>query len=287
MRFVAANRVPAYVKSMNQKRIGFVGAGRVGRGLSLALSRCGYAIAGVASRARGDAQALVDSSDIVFLTVPDDAIAPVCASLQWRRGKAAVHCSGAAELSVLQAAAEAGAQVGGFHPLQMFADPEIAARGLAGCAIAVEAPEPLAGELRGMVAALGGRLLALPAGARAAYHAGAHYAAAFVCGLLAEGTEIWRRIGIAPDDALPALLSLLRGATDALAHSGPARAMAGAIARGDIETVRRHLEALGRLDADLRERYCMLALRCVPLALEAGGIDEARAAEIRALLTKR
>ena len=287
MRFVAANRVPAYVKSMNQKRIGFVGAGRVGRGLSLALSRCGYAIAGVASRARGDAQVVVDSSEIVFLTVPDDAIEQVCASLRWRGGKAVVHCSGAAELSVLQAAADAGAQVGGFHPLQMFADPEVAARGLAGCAIAVEAPDPLAGELRSMVAALGGRLLVVPAGARAAYHAGAHYAAAFVCALLAEGTEIWRRIGIAPDDALPALLSLLRGATDAVVHSGPARAMAGAIARGDMETVRRHLDALGRLDAKLRELYCTLALRSVPLALEAGGIDEARAAEIRALLTKR
>jgi predicted short-subunit dehydrogenase-like oxidoreductase (DUF2520 family) len=272
---------------MNSKAIGFVGAGRVGRGLSLALARRGYAIAGVASRARGDAQAIVDSSDLVFLTVPDDAIARVCADLRWRRGTAAVHCSGAAELSVLQAAADAGAQVGGFHPLQMFADPEVAARGLAGCAIAVEAPEPLAGELRAMVAALGGRLLVVPAGARAAYHAGAHYAAAFVCALLAEGTEIWRRIGIAPDDALPALLSLLRGATDAVAHSGPARAMAGAIARGDVDTVRRHLEALGRLDAERRELYCALALRCVPLAREAGGIDGARAAQLRALLAPR
>ena len=274
-------------KSMNRKRIGFVGAGRVGRGLSLALSRRGYSITGVASRSRGDAQAVVDASDIVFLTVPDGAIAQVCASLHWRPGKAAVHCSGAAELSVLRAAENAGAQAGGFHPLQMFADPEIAARGLAGCAIAVEASEPLAGELRDMVAALGGRLLVVPAGARAAYHAGAHYAAAFVCALLAEGAEIWRRIGIAPDDALPALLSLLRGATDAVAHAGPARAMAGAVARGDIDTVRRHLAALGGLDAKLSELYCTLALRCVPLALEAGGIDEARAADIRALLTAR
>lgn len=267
-------------------RIGFVGAGRVGRGLSLALSRCGYEIAGVASRARGDAQAVVDASDLVFLTVPDSAICAVCAELKWKSAQAAVHCSGAAELSVLQAAASAGAQVGGFHPLQMFADPEVAARGLAGCAIAVEAVEPLAGTLRRMVAALGARLLVVPPGARAAYHAGAHYAAAFVCALLAEGVEIWRRIGIAPDDSLAALLSLLRGATDAVAHSGPARAMAGAIARGDVDTVRRHVEALGQLDPKLRDLYCTLALRTVPLALAAGGLDEARARTIRTLLEK-
>ena len=270
---------------MKLKRIGFVGAGRVGRGLSLALSRCGYELAGVASRAHGDAQSVADASDLVFLTVPDDAIAAVCAALRWREGQAAVHCSGAAELAVLQPAAAAGAHIGGFHPLQMFADPEVAAAGLAGCAIAVEAGEPLAAELRTMVAALRGRLLVVPPGARAAYHAGAHYAAAFVCALLAEGVDIWRRIGIAPDDALLALLSLARGATGAVAHSGPARAMAGAVARGDLDTVRRHVEALGRLDPKLRELYCTLALRTVPLALSAGGIDEARAARLRALLT--
>lgn len=266
-------------------RIGFIGAGRVGRGLSLALSRCGYQITGVASRARGDAQDVVDASELVFLTVPDDAIAAACSQLKWKTVHSVVHCSGAAELSVLDAAAREGAEVGGFHPLQMFADPEVAARGLAGCAIAVEAAEPLAATLRAMVAALGARLLVVPPGARAAYHAGAHYAAAFVCTLLAEGTEIWRRIGIAPDDALGALLALLRGATDAVAHSGPARAMAGAIARGDLATVQRHVEALGRLDPRLRELYCTLALRSVPLALAAGGIDAARAAQIRAALS--
>jgi predicted short-subunit dehydrogenase-like oxidoreductase (DUF2520 family) len=265
-------------------RLGFIGAGRVGRGLSLALSRCGYEISGVASRARGDAQALADSSDIVFLTVPDHAIASACASLRWSRSQSAVHCSGAAELSVLQAAADAGAQVGGFHPLQMFADPEVAARGLAGCAIAVEAAEPLAAKLEAMVSALGARLLVVPPGARAAYHAGAHYAAAFVCALLAEGTKIWGRIGIAPDDALRALLPLLRGATDAAAHSGPARAMAGSIARGDVETVKRHVAALEKLGPDIKRLYCALALRTIPLALEAGGVDAARAEEIRRAL---
>jgi predicted short-subunit dehydrogenase-like oxidoreductase (DUF2520 family) len=216
----------------------------------------------------------------VFLTVPDDAIAAVCGSLRWS-GQAAVHCSGAAELSVLHAA---NGPVGGFHPLVMFADPEVAARNIAGAAIAVEADEPLASKLKAMVQALGARLLVIPPGARAAYHGGAHFAAAFVCALLAQGTEIYRRIGIAPDDALPALLGLVRGATDAVAHSGPARAMAGSIARGDLETVKRHVQALQRLDPETARLYCELALKTVPLSLAAGGMSAARAEEIRAFL---
>ena len=44
----------------------------------------------------------------------------------------------------------------------------------------------------------------MPAGARAAYHAGAHYAGPFVAALLAEALGTWGRIGIRPDDALAA-----------------------------------------------------------------------------------
>ena len=213
--------------------------------------------------------------------MPDHAIAGVCRSLSWGK-QSAVHCSGAAELTVLAGAPQAG----GFHPLVMFADPEVAARSIAGAAIAVEADEPLATQLKGMVKALGARLLVIPPSARAAYHGGAHFAAAFVCAMLAEGIEIYRRIGIAPEDAKSALLGLLRGATDAVAHSSPAKAMAGSIARGDIETVRRHLEALDRLDPEAGELYRALALRTVPMSLAAGGMTSERAEEIRRLLSR-
>ena len=248
--------------------------------MSVALARAGYEICGVASRSRGDAQGVVDASDIVFLTVPDDAIAATCASLRWK-GQAAVHCSGAAELSVLKGT---NGPIGGFHPLVMFADPEVAARNIAGAAIAVEADEPLSSSLKAMVQALGARVLVIPPGARAAYHAGAHFAAAFACASVAQGLEIYRRIGIPPEDALPALLSLLRGATDAMAHAGPARAMAGSIARGDLDTVKRHVAALEKLDPEIAKYYCTVALKTVPMSLAAGGMTAARAEEIRTFL---
>ena len=266
--------------------LGFVGAGRVGRGLSLALSRAGYRVVGVAGRDPAAKARVFSEADILFLTVPDDALAGVAADLPWQDGKCAVHCSGAAELALLEAARRAGAHVGGFHPLQMFADPEVAARGLKGCAIAVEAEEPLAATLLGMVADLGARPLRVPRGSRAAYHAGAHYAGPFVVALLAEAIGIWSRLGIAEDDALAALLPLLRGSTEAIAHSGVARAMAGSVARGDVQTLEGHAAALGALDPALCELYCSLALRTVPLALAAGKLEAAQGARIEALLRK-
>ena len=268
----------------DKPRVGFIGAGRVGKGLSLALSRAGYPIVGVAGREPREKQHVLDESEIVFLTVPDDALSSVCGDLEWQESKSAVHCSGAAELTVLKHAADEGAQVGGFHPLQMFADPEVAARGLKGCAIAVEAEEPLAGTLLHMIAALGARPLRVPPGARAAYHAAAHYAGPFVAALLAEAVTIWGRIGIREEDALAALLPLARGSLDAIEHSGLARAMAGSVARGDMQTLEGHLRALGALDAGLANFYRRLALKTVPLALAAGKLDAARAARIHDVL---
>jgi len=268
----------------DKPRVGFIGAGRVGKGLSLALSRAGYPIVGVAGREPREKQHVLDESEIVFLTVPDDALSSVCGDLEWQESKSAVHCSGAAELTVLKHAADEGAQVGGFHPLQMFADPEVAARGLKGCAIAVEAEEPLAGTLLHMIAALGARPLRVPPGARAAYHAAAHYAGPFVAALLAEAVTIWGRIGIREEDALAALLPLARGSLDAIEHSGLGRAMAGSVARGDTQTLEGHLRALGALDANLADFYRRLALKTVPLALAAGKLDATRAARIHDVL---
>jgi len=135
-----------------------------------------------------------------------------------------------------------------------------------------------------MVTDLGARPLRVPPGARAAYHAGAHYAGPFIAALLAEAVTIWGRIGIRDDDALAALLPLARGSLDAVAHSGLPLAMAGSVARGDIQTLQRHVDSLRALDPALKDFYCRLALKTLPLALSAGKLDSASAVHIRELL---
>lgn len=112
-----------------------------------------------------EAQKVADSSTLVFLTVSDDEIGRVCASVRWREGIAAVHCSGATELSSLITAEEQGAWIGGFHPMQMFANPDVALNGLAGCTVGVEAKPPLRGTLDLLARDVGCVPFALPAGA--------------------------------------------------------------------------------------------------------------------------
>src|SRR5947207_14412764 len=125
---------------MPRKRVtlGFIGAGRVGTGLASAFARAGVNVVAIASRTRASArklakrvrgaracapQEVADRADLVFLTVPDDAIERVASGIRWRTGSACVHCSGAVDLDALKKAAADGALTGGFHPLHMFGEP--------------------------------------------------------------------------------------------------------------------------------------------------------------------
>lgn len=188
-----------------------------------------------AVRVTAEAQDVVDDSDFVFLSVSDDAIGPMCSSLRWRDGQAVVHGSGATEVNALTSAAAAGAHIGGFHPMQMFANPGVALAGLPGCTVGVEAEPPLLGTLHDLARAIGCTPFALPAGVRPLYHASAYYVGPFLIALLKEGVEIWRRFGANESQALQALVPLLRGTVAAVLDGGLARGMGGCVARGDIE----------------------------------------------------
>lgn len=119
--------------------IGIVGAGAVGRTLYAAFTRAGCEVRLAHARTGGvtddsarwapSAQACADASRLIFLTVPDDRIREVCAAIAWPATAAVVHCSGATPLDALAAARRRGAAVGGFHPLQMFANPAVRSRG--------------------------------------------------------------------------------------------------------------------------------------------------------------
>jgi predicted short-subunit dehydrogenase-like oxidoreductase (DUF2520 family) len=285
---------------LNRMRIAFVGGGPVAATLARALRHAGCQIAAIASRdarkahaiardlpgtvVAADAQAAADASDLVFLTVSDDAIRPVCEAIDWRPDHAVVHCSGATEREALASAAMAGAQVGGFHPLQMFADPVVALRTLAGCTITIDADDALAHTLEQLCVRLSCRAMRLPPGQRALYHASAYYVGPFLIALVQEAARIWERFGVSERDALQALLPLLEGTVAAARESGLVRGMGGCVARGDVGTVERHLAALEAYSPDVASLYRVLAARTVPLGVARGTLTVGVAEHIRALL---
>src|SRR6266849_5711425 len=283
-------------------KLGFVGAGRVGTGLASGFARAGVEVVALASRSVASAQALAkrvpgarvcvpqevaDRVDVVFLTVPDDAIEAVASGIKWRAGSACVHCSGAAELDTLRKAVADGALAGGFHPLHMFGEAGESAGALAGCAIALAGPDTLVEKLERLARVLDAKPLRLPEGGRALYHAAANFSGAFVIALIQETIALWGKLGIAEADALAALLPLVRGTADNAEKLGAAGGLGSAIARGDAGTIRRHLDVLAGEAPDSLELYRILSLRTIPLALAKGTLEPETAKEITALLQSR
>ena len=281
-------------------RLGFVGAGTVGTALAVSLAKRGFAVVAVGSRSKAsaeglaariggcaiydDAQGVVDAADLIFVTTPDDAIAPVVAEFAWRPGKAVVHCSGAASVDILEPARKAGAQVGAFHPLQSFSSIEAAIANLPGSTFALEGAEPLLSQLKELAGALGGTVVVLKPGDKVLYHAAAVIACNYFYTLAKLSTDLWEQFGVSRADALRALLPLIQGTVNNLANVGLPQALTGPIARGDLGTIKAHLQALSQRAPEMVATYRELGLQTIPLALGKGRIDAALAEAMRQLL---
>jgi predicted short-subunit dehydrogenase-like oxidoreductase (DUF2520 family) len=280
-------------------KLGFIGAGTVGTALSVRLSGLGYPVVAVSSRRRTsaqrlaqsvkgcrvfDSQGVADNVELIFITTPDDAIAWVASQLEWRPGQAVVHCSGADATDILQPAKQAGAQVGVFHPLQTFASVKQAMENIPGSTFALEAEEPLMKTLREMATALGGNWVELRAGDKVAYHAAAVIACNYLVTLLKLATDLWQTFDVPPQKATKALLPLLRGTIHNIETVGIPQCLTGPIARGDVGTIKKHLDALERATPHLVAAYRELGLQTIPIAVAKGKIDKNQAEELRVIL---
>ncbi|WP_206955654.1 Rossmann-like and DUF2520 domain-containing protein [Trinickia acidisoli] len=267
-------------------RLGFIGAGRLARCLAAGFARAGYPVAAVAARtpdsarrlaqalpqcrAVTDAQTVIDTSDVVFLAVPDDSIGTIANNLTFdgsnERTTALVHCSGATSVAVLAPAREAGVAIGGFHPLYLFTGDEADVDRIAGCSVTIEAQGELVPLLSALARSLGCEVLTLAGAQRMLYHGAAHYAASFALAALAEAVDIWRTLGFNDDQSLRALLPMLAGTVEAARAKGLSSALAGPVSRGDAAVLARQLTAFETLGEDHAMLYALLTRRALSLA---------------------
>src|SRR5258708_9332195 len=92
---------------------------------------------------------------------------------------------------------------------------------------------------------------------------------------------------IGEGEAAAAHLPLLRGTADNVEKLVAAGGRGSAVARGDVGTIRRHLDVLAKEAPDSLELYRILSLRTIPLALAKGTLEPETAKEITALLQSR
>jgi predicted short-subunit dehydrogenase-like oxidoreductase (DUF2520 family) len=278
--------------------IAIIGAGRVGCSVGFLLKQAGYTISGVAARSLASAeQAAVfigagepatdvvraaSKADIVFITTPDGAIRNVCDMIAsgggLRTGSLVVHMSGAHSLDLLDAARTAGAYRAVLHPLQSLASREQGIKTLPGSYFRIEADPESRARARDIVTALGGVELMLPKwspdkDSAALYHAGAVTVSNYFVALVDYGLKFYQALGADKQEALRAVLPLIRGTLHNIETLGIPDALTGPIMRGDIKTVQDHLEAMRKRTPELTDLYKELARQTVSVARDRGSIS--------------
>lgn len=277
----------------SQPSVGIIGPGRAGLGLALAWVRGGLRVLVHGRRQRpvpkplalsvaadGTPPPWLETVDVVVLAVRDDAIRPLAQALHGARrvqeSHVVLHLSGVLGQEALGPLVTTRAALGSLHPLQTIAEPERAPERLRGAWAAVEGM-PRAVEVGEILArAAGLHPFRLTPKMKAVYHAGAVFASNYFVVVEAVAQRLLRHAGLSDADAWAALRPLVEGTLENLVREGPRGALTGPVARGDSETIVRHLGALTFDDALL---YRALGRAALELA-EKQGMDEATAARI-------
>ena len=286
------------------KTVAFIGAGRVGTALAILLGRSGYRVVGAASRSLESAERLcrlaggtpwpdpataAGQAELVFLTTPDRLLAPLAGDLAargaFRAGQIVIHTSGALSSEVLRPVKSSGAFALSLHPLQAFASFEQALSLLPGSSLFLEGDPEAVAAGREVVRALGGRPCEIPTAAKPLYHAAACIASNYLVTLCRLSLSLYEKIGIPQEQALEAIIPLIRGTVANIKALGVPAALTGPIDRGDLVTISGHLEALERSAPEILPIYRALARETARVAEEKGGLSATEATEVMELLS--
>lgn len=290
-------------RSAKKPTVAILGTGRVGTAMACLLSQREYDVVAVADKAADaadNAAALSGArafenvaeaaalAQVILITTADGSIEEVCRSIAFSgqplEGRKVIHMSGALSLQALASAADKGADTLSIHPIQTFADLQGATEALPGSTFGVTCDPQLEGWARAFAASLDGRVLIVRDEDKVLYHA----AAAIACNLLAMvqyGAQFaCRELGFADTETSEAFGPLVVATAMNVARIGPSDALTGPLSRGDVATIRAHLQVLQQLDGDLAEMYRAVSRWGLKLVAEKGDLEATTIETMRRLL---
>ena len=227
-------------------KVGFIGAGKVGCSLYDYFVHNNIPVTGCYTRTQAKVSGtekqtqkifatsidkILTKSDVLFLTVPDDAIATVWELVKTYpiQGKFICHCSGSLGSAVLSGIEETGAY----------------------------------GYSMDLLSACPNHIVRLKSEDKPKYHAAAVFASNLAVGLINQAKRLLMECGFDEDAALKALKPLTVTNMNNIFDVGTCDALTGPVERHDIKTVQKHLNAL---DQETKETYSALTKEIIKLA---------------------
>ncbi|MDE5931339.1 MAG: DUF2520 domain-containing protein [Lachnospiraceae bacterium] len=261
-------------------KIGMIGAGRVGCSIGKYLTDNGKTVIGFYSRTYENAaeaaeftgtdcfhkmEELVALSDTLFITTPDGQIGAV-----WERMKEmsvneriVCHFSGSLSSDVFTGIDERKAYGASIHPMLAFRDRFTSYRQLQNCFFTLEGHSYALRRLEELLRELGNPYCQTEAAQKAKYHCAASVLSNDVLALLDMGFGLLVQCGFTEKEALQASKALISGNVENVLENGTLPSMTGPILRGDVSTVKKHLDVL---EGEEREIHRLLGKRLLGMA---------------------
>lgn len=243
-------------------KVAIIGAGVVGQTFAKLLADCPqYSVVLGSRNGAMSIEAAAKNADIVLLTVSDSAIQTVCQALvaanAIKPDAVVAHCSGALTSEILQAHKGPTASM---HPLQTFPSVQAALPKVAGTYCYCEGDEAALQILKPLIAALQMQPVEIQAKNKPLYHAAAVMACNNLVALMECALQLGEAAEINRDVMWKSLKPLVDATVENIDQQGTKAALTGPVARGEVETVRRHIEGIkqGGVSVDVELGYRVL-----------------------------
>mgnify|MGYP000974566418 CR=1 FL=1 len=270
------------LENRGRRRIGFIGAGKAGLTLGSYFLSKGLEISGYFSRTMDSAlfaaritgssafsslNELIEHSDILILSTPDDVLPGLWSKLRKLEltGRIVVHLSGSLSSDIFEGIGQKGASGYSVHPMFAFSGRDGSFDGLQDAFFTLEGPDERMEEVRELFHTTGNRTLVIEKDHKTRYHASNVMVSNLVIAIIGVGCRSFEKCGVAEGDPLKALLPLIRCNIENMSARGLAGALTGPAERNDVNTVKKHLDVL---DQEERAIYILLTKKLVRLAGE-------------------
>jgi predicted short-subunit dehydrogenase-like oxidoreductase (DUF2520 family) len=284
-------------------KISIIGAGTVGSTLSTALHDKGYPIISIISRTGYSAIRLANAvkckkvstqisdvasnSDIIFITVSDDAIRQVASDLakikKIKFNKIfIVHCSGVHSVEVLEPLRKKNALVGSIHPVQTFPSSIKSSRlqcKLKGIFYGIEGNTEAIEKADQIVEDLGGKSIVLLKEWKPLYHVACVFASNYLSMFLNTISKLTKTLELKASWA-EVFGPLMMTTMENVIQSSAAFSLTGPMVRGDFETIDMHLQALAEFAPQFLPIYTISGIEVARIAKDQGNMTQENFNEI-------
>lgn len=261
-------------------KIGFIGAGKVGFSLGKYFVSNDITLSGYYSRSvesskeaatftetsfYNSLEEVINCSDIIFITTPDDEIKNIWNSIKSLniKDKIICHTSGCLSSQIFEDSQKAGAYPISIHPMFPICDKYDSYKNLNKAYFTLEGHEIALKNIEKIFKMLPNKTLRIDAENKKLYHLANVTVSNLFIALANKAVNYMNICGIEEKDAISALYPLMETNISNLLEKGVEKALTGPVERGDISTVQGHISSMPEGDVEF---YKMLSKEILYIA---------------------